>query len=206
MILAKGRWRRAIPEQREVSYRVSKLKREDQPMEVLLVEEPHSNEGNFHDKRQKSFPNTADSILVRCSRSNFAYEQATLMGIVPLITPKPRCPASRSDVQQSQLCLPLALAAASRSPLFFPVVVFCCGSPLLSAAFIRSSSWRKMSSSASLRRVSSMTSSVLMALRPAWREKVSRSRDVFAESCQSGCRLSMYCTTSTREHLVVARL
>lgn len=85
-------------------------------MEVVLVEEPHSNEGNFHDKRQKSFPNTADSILVRCSRSNFAYEQSTLMGIVPLITPKPRCPASRSDVQQSQLCLPLALAAASRSP------------------------------------------------------------------------------------------
>lgn len=81
--------------------------------------------------------------------------------------------------------LPFPLPPPEGRPRFLPVVTVCCCSPLPSAALSRSSSWRRMSSRASLRRVRSMTSSVLIAVRPAWREKVSRSRDVLAVKCQA---------------------
>ena len=94
-------------------------------------------------------------------------------------------PNSMPKILSHAHALPFPLPPPEGLPRFLPVVTVCCCSPLPSAAFSRSSSWRRMSSSASFRRVRSMTSSVLIALRPAWREKVSRSRDVLAVEGQT---------------------
>jgi len=77
----------------------------------------------------------------------------------------------------------LAFPFPAGLPLFLPCAcapAAACPSPLSSAAFMVSSSCFSIVSSASLRRVKSMTSSVFMTLRPPCLEKISRSRAVFA--------------------------